>query len=90
MVEVVSVVELVSAVVVGSLGKPYNIILLYKGKVRKAGSLSNRLGSVRANGVKENIKGSTLGVILILRVYLRSLYMIYLFLAVRLAGSLSG
>ena len=38
MVEVDSLVELVSAVVVGSLGKPYNIILLFKRKVRKAGS----------------------------------------------------
>ena len=61
MVEVDSVVELVSAVVVGSLGIPYNIILLYKREVRNVGSSSDRLGSVRANGVKENIKGQYVG-----------------------------
>ena len=37
MVEVVSEVGLVSAIVVGSLGKPYNIMLLLE-KARKAGS----------------------------------------------------
>ena len=46
MVEVVSIVGLESAIVVGSLGDPYNIILLKK--EGNAGSYSKKLGGFRA------------------------------------------